>query len=284
MGLDDPGDRPAQRQLMHRQNPTTTVNAVSVRVRLDITGVVQGVGFRPAVARIAAEFALGGWVYNDAGSVHCEFEGPAADVDAAVSALQDRPPPMARIDTLAVTAVQTRGRRADSPSSPVGPVMTAAPWCRRISRSVRTACGRCATLPTAGTGTRSSPAPTAGRATPSSPICPMTGRPPRWRASRCASLLCGVRTIRPTAAITPRPSRARTAGLGCRGSIEDAADALLAGRVVAIKGIGGYHLACRADDDAVGRHRLRDAKEPARQAFCGDGGRSRSGAVDRRRR
>jgi len=85
------------------------VNAVSVRVRLDITGVVQGVGFRPAVARIAAEFSLDGWVYNDAGSVHCEFEGPAADVEAAVSALQDRPPPMARIDTLAVTAVQTRG-------------------------------------------------------------------------------------------------------------------------------------------------------------------------------
>ena len=93
---------------MHRRNPTTTVNAVSVRVRLDITGVVQGVGFRPAVARIAAEFSLDGWVYNDAGSVHCEFEGPAADVEAAVSALQDRPPPMARIDTLAVSTVATR--------------------------------------------------------------------------------------------------------------------------------------------------------------------------------
>jgi hydrogenase maturation protein HypF len=55
---------------MHRQNPTTTVIAVTVRVRLDITGVVQGVGFRPAVARIAAEYGLGGWVYNDAGAVH----------------------------------------------------------------------------------------------------------------------------------------------------------------------------------------------------------------------
>jgi hydrogenase maturation protein HypF len=85
------------------------VKAVSVRVRLDITGVVQGVGFRPAVARIAAEYGLGGWVYNDAGAVHCEFEGPAPDVDAAVSALQHRPPPMARIDTMAVTAVQTLG-------------------------------------------------------------------------------------------------------------------------------------------------------------------------------
>ncbi len=67
------------------------MTGVAVRVRLDITGVVQGVGFRPAVARIAAEFGLAGWVYNDAGSVHCEFEGPPEQVDAAVAALRDRP-------------------------------------------------------------------------------------------------------------------------------------------------------------------------------------------------
>jgi hydrogenase maturation protein HypF len=100
---------------MHRQNPTTTVIAVTVRVRLDITGVVQGVGFRPAVARIAAEYGLGGWVYNDAGSVHCEFEGPAANVDAAVSALQHRPPPMARIDTLSQRANDFVQHDASSP-------------------------------------------------------------------------------------------------------------------------------------------------------------------------
>ena len=64
------------------------MSADDVRVRLDITGVVQGVGFRPAVARIAAEHGLGGFVYNDAGSVHCELEGPAHDVDAAVAAIE----------------------------------------------------------------------------------------------------------------------------------------------------------------------------------------------------
>ena len=51
-----------------------------------------GVGFRPAVARIATGFGLSGWVYNDAGSVHCELEGTADDVDAAISALQGSPP------------------------------------------------------------------------------------------------------------------------------------------------------------------------------------------------
>ena len=84
--------------------------AVVVRVRLDITGVVQGVGFRPAVARIAAEHELAGWVYNDTGSVHCELEGPAADVDAAVAALRSSPPPMARIDTVVLTDMPPNGQ------------------------------------------------------------------------------------------------------------------------------------------------------------------------------
>ena len=82
---------------------------VIVRVRLDITGVVQGVGFRPAVARIAAEHGLAGWVYNDAGSVHCELEGPAAAVESAISALRRSPPPMARIDSLVTTGLTPSG-------------------------------------------------------------------------------------------------------------------------------------------------------------------------------
>ncbi len=79
------------------------------RVRLDITGVVQGVGFRPAVARIAARHGLAGFVYNDAGSVHCEFEGPHDACEAAVGAIRADHPPMARIDAIRVTPVQPCG-------------------------------------------------------------------------------------------------------------------------------------------------------------------------------
>ena len=64
------------------------------------------------MARIAAEFGLAGWVYNDAGSVHGEFEGPVRDVEAAIAALQDRPPPMARIDSLQVTTLEPCGATA----------------------------------------------------------------------------------------------------------------------------------------------------------------------------
>ena len=48
-----------------------------VRVRVDVTGVVQGVGFRPTVARIAHQHNVSGFVCNDTGAVRCELEGDA---------------------------------------------------------------------------------------------------------------------------------------------------------------------------------------------------------------
>ncbi|MBU3751926.1 MAG: carbamoyltransferase HypF, partial [Mycobacterium sp.] len=128
---------------MHPVNPRTSVFGVTVRVRLDITGVVQGVGFRPAVARIAAEFGLTGWVYNDAGAVHCEFEGPRSDVDAAVTALRERPPPMARIEALTAVALTPCGddafrivesRAADGARTLVPPDIAACADCLREMR------------------------------------------------------------------------------------------------------------------------------------------------------
>src|SRR6478735_11147451 len=88
---------------------STSVSAATVRLRLAITGVVQGVGFRPAVARAAIEHGVHGFVYNDAGSVHCELEGAADAVDAVVAAIRRRPPPMARIDDVTMTMVAPNG-------------------------------------------------------------------------------------------------------------------------------------------------------------------------------
>ncbi|MDH3459289.1 MAG: acylphosphatase, partial [Gemmatimonadota bacterium] len=51
-------------------------------VQVSVTGVVQGVGFRPFVHRLAQRYRLGGWVRNEAGEVRIEVEGPSADVQA----------------------------------------------------------------------------------------------------------------------------------------------------------------------------------------------------------
>ncbi len=66
--------------------------------RVTVTGVVQGVGFRPFVHRLAVRHALAGAVRNVAGEVEIDLEGSAADIDAFLAALRAEAPPLARID------------------------------------------------------------------------------------------------------------------------------------------------------------------------------------------
>jgi hydrogenase maturation protein HypF len=68
------------------------------RVRLTITGVVQGVGFRPTVYRYALDYGLTGWVNNSAAGVLVEIQGGSEDVDLLVERLKNSPPPLSRID------------------------------------------------------------------------------------------------------------------------------------------------------------------------------------------
>lgn len=223
---------------------------MTVRVRLDITGVVQGVGFRPAVARIAAEFGLAGWVYNDAGSVHCEFEGPPADVDAAVAALRDRPPPMARIDSMRVAAADPCGgagfdivesRAGDDSRTLVPPDIAACADCLREMRDPADrryghafiTCTNCGPRYTVITDLPYDRPATTMAGFPMCAACAAEYHDPadrRYHAQTIACPDCGPRLSWDLAA---------------------AAAALMAGKVLAVKGIGGFHLACRADDTAV---------------------------------
>ena len=239
---------------------------MTARVRLDITGVVQGVGFRPAVARIAAEHGLGGWVYNDAGSVHCEFEGPAPDVDAAVGALQRQPPPMARIDTLRVTPVSPTGatifeivesQTGDASRTLVPPDIAVCADCLREMRDPTDrryghpfiTCTNCGPRYTVITDLPYDRPTTTMAGFPMCQACSVEYHDPldrRFHAQTIACADCGPRLSWP---------------------IEAAADALLSGSVVAIKGIGGFHLACRADDAAV-VNMLRDRKNRPAKPFA----------------
>ncbi len=68
------------------------------RRRVAIGGVVQGVGFRPFVYRLATAHRLTGWVGNDGAGVELEAQGAQDDLEAFCAALQGTPPPRARID------------------------------------------------------------------------------------------------------------------------------------------------------------------------------------------
>lgn len=79
--------------------------ALSVRV----TGIVQGVGFRPFVHRLAARHTLQGWVRNDADGVEIAIEGAPEALDAFVRELGSQAPPLARVDTVRVNTRQPDG-------------------------------------------------------------------------------------------------------------------------------------------------------------------------------
>jgi hydrogenase maturation protein HypF len=249
---------------------------VTARVRLDITGVVQGVGFRPAVARIAAEFGLSGWVYNDAGSVHCEFEGTQDLIDAAVAALRDRPPPMARLDSLSVVALDPCGadgfqivesRAADGSRTLVPPDVAACADCLREMRDPADrryrhpfiTCTNCGPRYTVITDLPYDRPATTMAGFPMCPACSVEYHDPadrRFHAQTIACADCG-----------PRLSWSANGESAGGDPISAAVAALKDGMIVAIKGIGGYHLACRTDDDSVVQ-RLRERKTRPAKPFA----------------
>ena len=244
---------------------------MNVRVRLDVTGVVQGVGFRPAVARIAAEYGLSGFVFNDAGSVHAELEGPPEDVDAAVLAIGHRPPPMARIDTLHAHPVEAKGDKGfhvvdscsgDDSRTLVPPDVAVCADCLREMRDPADrrsghpfiTCTNCGPRYTVITDLPYDRPTTTMAAFPMCPACAAEYHGPmdrRFHAQTIACPDCGPRLQwRPAAG---EPDDADPIGA--------AVSALLAGAIVAIKGIGGFHLACRADDaNAVAELRRRKTR------------------------
>ncbi|PKM97214.1 MAG: carbamoyltransferase HypF, partial [Elusimicrobia bacterium HGW-Elusimicrobia-3] len=80
-----------------------------VRKKILVKGVVQGVGFRPHVYKLAAEYALGGWVRNDASGVTIEAEGPGPSVEEFIKDISRRRPAAARVDSVFSRAVAPAG-------------------------------------------------------------------------------------------------------------------------------------------------------------------------------
>jgi hydrogenase maturation protein HypF len=77
-----------------------------VRQRFIVTGVVQGVGFRPFVHRIASGLRLAGFVGNDSGAVFVEVQGPVARIDEFARRLRTDAPPLARISAVSVVELE----------------------------------------------------------------------------------------------------------------------------------------------------------------------------------
>jgi hydrogenase maturation protein HypF len=79
------------------------------RASLEIEGIVQGVGFRPFVYRLAGRYGLSGWVRNTGRGVQIEVEGEGADLDAFSRAIREEAPPLAVISAFAVQPLSPAG-------------------------------------------------------------------------------------------------------------------------------------------------------------------------------
>jgi len=275
------------------------------RVRARVEGTVQGVGFRPYLYRVAGELGLGGFALNDARGVELEVEGEGAAVERFFERLAPDAPPLAAVERVlreereptgaaggfAIVASAREGEAAAliAPDTATcvdclaelldpgdrrhrypfinctncGPrftIVRGVPYDRPLTTMAGfTMCERCR-------AEYDDPADRRFHAQPNA--CPACG--PAVRLTDAAG--------EPVDATVPRPAddtatravddaatapSAATAG----DPIAAAATALRAGLIVAVKGLGGLHLACRADDEgAVAR--LRDRKHREDKPFA----------------
>lgn len=245
-----------------------------VRWRLLVRGIVQGVGFRPFVFGLARRLGLTGFVRNDSAGVTIEIEGSSADLARFVAALQREAPPLARIESLERIVLPPQGDSsfvivasvaASARRTLIAPDTATCDDCLRelhdpADRRYRypfincTNCGPRFTIvldipyDRDRTTMRDFPLCAACRAEYEDPLnrrfhaqpnaCPVCGPQLSWEAwDETFSDL----------SLPP---------------LEAAAAALAAGAIVAVKGLGGYHLACDAlNAEAVTRLRRRKQRE-----------------------
>jgi hydrogenase maturation protein HypF len=83
-----------------------------IRVAIRMRGVVQGVGMRPSLARLATRLGISGFVRNDGGTVLVEVEGVRAAVERFVAELPTATPPLAVVESITTSEISPTGDRA----------------------------------------------------------------------------------------------------------------------------------------------------------------------------
>lgn len=249
-----------------------------VRKRLTITGVVQGVGFRPFIWRRATALGLSGWVENGSGGVMAEVQGEGDTVAAFIAGLAAAAPPLAVVEQVASEerspaapeagfAIRASVARPGR-STPLPPDIATCDACHaevadpadRRHGYPFTNCTDCGPRYTIITDLPYDRATTTMRPFEMCPACAAEYHDPasrRFHAQPNACPACGptVWLCRSDAVVVERPA-ARLVG---DAAIEVARDLLRAGGILAVKGLGGFHLACDATN-AAAVARLRDRK------------------------
>ena len=230
--------------------------------RLTVRGRVQGVGFRPHLARLAADLGLAGWARNSGDGAEAHVEGAADDVEAFARRVADDAPPAAVVEAVEREAVAALGlvgfeirtsARGGAPTAQVPPDLATCGACLAELRDPRSRffgypflnCTQCGPRFSVVEGLPYDRANTTLAGWPMCDACAAEYADPldrRFHAQPTACPRCGPGL----ALVVDGAETARGAE-----AVRQSAARLGAGEVVAVKGTGGYLLACDARGDAA---------------------------------
>ncbi len=246
-------------------------------LRLVITGLVQGVGFRPAIYRAAKDARVKGFVRNVGGSeVEIWVEGDSASIVGFFEALARHLPPPARVEEIVIEKVEPRGYESFSilPSekslikpSAIPPDLAMCEECLREvldprDRRFRYPFNSCAWCGPRYSMMRSVPYDRENTSMNDFPLCseclaeysdPNNVR--RFHAQGISCPRCGPRLWLETI---------DGERIECRDPIVEAAKLIDEGAIIAVKGLGGFHIACLASDDEVVKELRRRKRRPTK--------------------
>jgi hydrogenase maturation protein HypF len=249
-----------------------------VRQQIEVSGIVQGVGFRPFVYRLASDRQLAGAIKNTATGVVIEVQGTQADVDDFLAHLSSDAPPLARITNIvhheipctSDTAFRIAGSDSGSEAHTlISPDVAVCPDCLRElfdpgNRRFRYPFINCTNCGPRFTIVRDIPydrAATSMAVFPMCSACQAEYHDPlnrRFHAQPNACWDCG-----PQVQLWDKSGTR----IECEDAITRAAEALKLGQIVAVKGLGGFHLAADATNaEAVGL--LRQSKHRVEKPFA----------------
>ncbi|MFN7989810.1 MAG: carbamoyltransferase HypF [Thermoanaerobaculia bacterium] len=241
------------------------------RLRVEVRGAVQGVGFRPFVFRLATELRLRGWVRNDVRGVEVEVEGDDRALETFRARIEAEAPPRAVVRSVSAEWLEPEGfaafeiRKSDGRGEKVVAVLPDVATCDDCLRELLDPADRRHRYPFLNC-TNCGPRFTIVRALPYDrpnttmapfALCPdcrreyEEPRDRRFHAQPTACPACGPR-------LALWGASGETLAEGDE-ALHAAARALLRGEVVAVKGLGGFHLCCDARNEAAVA-RLRERK------------------------
>ena len=248
------------------------------RAELKIHGIVQGVGFRPFVHRLVAEYGLAGYIKNSSSGVVMELEGERKALDAFIAALPERAPVLALIEKLEVSFSRElagfsgfeirKSLVEDRRRTLISPDVAICPDCLRelldpADRRFRYPFINCTNCGPRFTIIDDVPYDRANTSMASFPMCPscqaeyhdIENR--RYHAQPDCCGDCG-----------PELFYLDAEGKAVSGdALELARTALKGGKILAVKGLGGIHLACLADNEALTRE-LRPRQQRDEKPFA----------------